>query len=188
MNFLQKKVVTIAAVFSAAFLVFLSIMYIPGRNKINALKVELAEVHSKIRKIESLIDEGVSINEGVAAMSQRYQELSRKFPQKEEESLVVLSNVAKELGVEVVSIRAQPKMVYLDKDSQEIEIDDSICHKVSVTMQLKGRYKDIVRYLEKVKSDMSAFSTIDSMSIVKYAIGEATLNIKADFTIYLLIS
>lgn len=183
----QKKIIVISLIVISVFLTFWLFIYLPSKNTVRRIRSELINVETQIKEIEALIGEAKSIDEGIRLLKAKSQELNNKFPQREEDSLKMFSDMAKKLNIELISIRPQPKKEFLDADDRKVEIGGGTCLTILVSMEMKCFYKDLVKYLQALKesSDM-AFITFEKLQINKDKSGTPKLNITLDLKLYLL--
>jgi len=186
MSLAQKKlnIVTVACVF--IFFMLWTFLYVPFKETIKELKSELIGIQGQILQIEGKTAGSEEINQGFRQLEERYQWVNSKFPKKEEKALRMLSDLAKEFKVEVSSIRSQPKVAFLDENAQKVEIEEGLCQKLLVSIEMKSVYKDLVGYIDALKKFLPAYVTIESMRIRKEGPGLQQLNISLDLNLYLL--
>jgi len=108
-----------------------------------------------------------------------------EVPQKEEEAVRLLSAIAKDLSVEIGSIRLQPKVDFSFADGKQI-FDQKKCQVVIVSINMKSYYKNFIDYLEKLKESLPAVVTVESLTISKAGADSAKLNITMNLKLYLL--
>lgn len=182
----QKKIIFIFAIVISAFLLFYFFVYSPAKNKVASLKQELSGVQGQIKAIEAITREAKTMEAGIALLETKYQQLSAKFPLKEEEVIKILSDLAPASNIEIISIRPESKTLFLDAGNQKIEIDGKSCQKVFVSIELRGIYHDLVKYLDSVKESMPAFINIEGVKISKDSAATVKLNINLGVSFYLL--
>lgn len=183
----QKKIVIISLIVIAVFLIFWLFIYLPTKFTVQRYKSELISVESQIKEIEAVIGEAKTRDEGIRLLKARYQELNNKFPQGEEDSLRMLSDFAKKLNIELISIRPQPKREFLDGNNQKVEIEGMTCLIIFVSIEMKCFYKDLVKYIQTLKESSGlTFVTFEKLRISKDKSGTPKLNITLDLNLYLL--
>ncbi len=183
----QKKIIIISLIVIAVFLIFWLFIYSPTKCSVQRYKRELISQESQIKEIEAVIGEAKTMDEGIRLLKARYQGLNNKFPQKEEDSLRMFSDIAKKLNIEIISIRPQPKREFLDEDNQKVEIEGATCLTVLVTIEMDCFYKDLVKYIQALKEASGlAFVTLEKLQITKDKSGTPKLNIVLDLSLYLL--
>ena len=176
----------IAVVIIAGFVVLGFLVYSPIKGKVSGLRGDLTNIDSQIKQIETTVDPHRTVEEERKILEERCAKLNSKFPAKEEESLRMLSDFARKMNISVLSTRSQPKTSFLDADKQKVEISGKICQKILVTMEMKGSYKDFLKYLETLKESLPAYLTIERLRMSKDSSGMPVLNINLDINLYLL--
>ena len=182
----QKKIITTVAVITVPFVICWLFVYLPTRGMVNQLKAELNNVQNQIQQIEAMIEKGKTIEEGIKSLKERYVQIDSKFPEREEEGLRLLSDFARKQNIGIVSIKSQPRTAFLDKDSQKVEIEGKSCWQLSVSIEMKSGYADLLEYLKNLKESLPAYATFERLRINKDPSGMAKLNITMDLNLYLL--
>lgn len=183
----QKKIVIISLIVIAVFLIFWLFIYSPTKFTVQRYKSELISQESQIEEIEAVIGEAKTMDEGIRLLKARYQELNNKFPQGGEDSLRILSDIAKKLNIELISIRPQPKREFLDENNQKVEIEGATCLIIFVSIEMKCFYKDLVKYIQTLKESSGlTFVTFEKLRISKDKSGTPKLNITLNLNLYLL--
>jgi len=185
----QKKIIIAASVIAAALLFVWLFVYMPTANKVASIKMELAGINEQITHIESMAEEGKSIGEAIEELQEEFKRMEDRFPEKEEEALQAVSGFARRLGMEVISIKPQPKRSFRDEDDKAVEFEDRICQRVFVTVQMKGSYKQLVEYIDMLRRSLPAFVCIESLNVGRdESIKTETprLEVQLGFNLYLL--
>jgi hypothetical protein len=182
----QKKIITAGLIVLCLFLGFWFFVYLPGRITVKKIKSELLDTENQIQEIEGMIQESRNRDEGIKLLKERYEQLNNKFPQEEEDALKALSEIARELKIGLVSIKAQPKTAFLDADNKEVNIEGKSCQRVFVYIEMRGSYKDLVKYILSLEESNSALTTIEELKVSKDESGAAKLNITLGLNLYLL--
>ena len=180
------KINIIAGISVAAFIIFWVFLYIPSKKTIKKLKEELGIVQGQIRQIEGNFGEGGKLGDWIILLEKRYKALDSKFPEKEEEALGALSDLAKQHKIEIRSIQSQPKTFFLDKDAKKIDIEGKVCQIFRVSMELSASYQDLVEYIDALKESLPAYVTIESLRVNKSSSGSLKLNVALNVALYLL--
>ena len=183
---LQKKILIISSVVFLAFLAFWLFIYSPGKNRIAKIKSELQNVQGQLRQTQEIIGGTENTGQNMQLLTERSQKLKNKFPEKEEESLRALSQLARKLNIEIISIKPRAKAAFLDEDNKKTEIEGKRCQCVFVSMEMSCFYKDLVKYIQALKEALPAFISVERLQIKKTGAVEPKLNIKLDINLYLL--
>ncbi|MFH1360212.1 MAG: hypothetical protein ABIJ41_04145 [Candidatus Omnitrophota bacterium] len=182
----QKKIIYSTGAGLVVFLLAWGFFYVPVKRRLRELKADYDQTLSHIQRIESIFGGSENMNEGLSRIEERRRELDAKFPLKEEEALKMLSDFARDLNMEMISIEPQPKTIFLDKNGSEVSIEGKTVKKVFVSLSMKGGFRECVGYLEMLKESLQAFVTIESLDVQKSGSGSAKLVINLDLNIYLL--
>jgi hypothetical protein len=179
----QIKINIIAAISVATFAIFWVFLYIPSQKTIGDLKRELGIVQSQIRQIEGNFSGSGKLEQGILLLEKRYKEFNSKFPEKEEEALGALSDLAKQYKAEIRSVKSQPKSIFLDESGKKIEIEGKVCQTFLVSMEIRTSYGGLVEYIDALKELLPAYVTIESMHIRKEASGSLKLIVALDLAL-----
>ncbi len=142
-------------------------------------------MEAKLDTIEQGDAAGQGIGTPVLTAEERLRILEAKFPAVEEESLKVLADAAKQEGLELVSLTPHPKEIFLDKNGQPVVVEGKACYQVFVTLDAKGSFRNVVRYLEQLKAS-PLFATVERLSVVKEKPEDTVLVVGLDMRVYLL--
>lgn len=182
----QNKIIIAVIIVIGIFLLFWAFVYSPSRGNLARIKSELAVVESQLRQIETMFDQSKGREEGIRALKEKFQELNDKFPAKEEEGFTMLSDFAKNMNIELASVKMQPKTDLLDENNAKIEIEGKTCQVVAVNIEMRCYYKDLVGYLEALRISSPVFNVIEGLSVSKDPSGSARLNVSLNLDMYLL--
>ena len=169
-----------------AFLIFWRFIYLPMKNDMIKKKIELSGVESQIKQIETIFGKTSTEGESIRFLRERFQGLDNKFPTKEEAALKKLSDFAKKLNVEIISLKPNPKEMLTDENDSQIKIEGKTCQRVFLTLNMRCNYEDLVKYIESVKADLPAFVTIEKIKINKSKSERTRLNVVLEINLYLL--
>ena len=182
-----KKKIIVVCVMSIVFLITWSLMYLPARMAINKLKQNLNDVDLQIKQIETVVDQGKNVDQITQSLEEHFTQLDSKLPEREEASLGILSDLARKQNIVIVSTRSQPKTLFMGKDNQQIAIENRICYKFSVALEMKGSYQDLLKYIETLQSSLPSLIVVDRLQISKDPSGTPILNVNMDLNLYLLL-
>jgi len=195
MTLSQKKTIIQVIVFVLMLFAAWFFLYLPPNNSMKTVKSELLETEKQIEEIERMIDKTTPINESLDLLRERHARLKGKFPEKEEESLRVLSDFARKFNIDVISTKPQAKKIVYRKDKEEpVKIKGKILQQVYVSIEMKCYYQDLVSYIEMLKNDLPAFMMVESVKIIKDKTKEKNsgsaakfkLNVILNLSLYLL--
>ncbi|MDP3142889.1 MAG: GspMb/PilO family protein [Candidatus Omnitrophota bacterium] len=180
----QKKIIILAASVVLLFLFIWLFIYIPTKRAASDLKVRLASVEKQIQEITAITGQALPPQESLKLFEEKFQKIDVKFPIEEEESLKMLSGLAEDSNVEIISIKPQARTVLLDEDNQKIEIEGRTCQKIFVTLEMRCSYRDLIKYLDSLEDSLPAYISIERLSINKEAAGAAKLYITLEFNLF----
>lgn len=183
----QKKIIVFGG---AGFLVFLALwlfLYLPSIAKIRNLKKELLLAEAQIQDIEKFLSGARDRGEAIQLLKQREQYLSMRFPQKEEEGLRILSELARKNNIEVISLEPGSKTEFLDESGKQLIIEGKIANYLPMTMEISCFYKDLLKYLSDLKADLPLFASVTDLNVKKDSQLAGRIRASVSFNLYLLI-
>jgi len=183
----QKKIMIKAGIILVVFLVVWLFFYIPLSKRAKSILSETLAIEEEIRMIESLTGGQEIIGETIISLKERLARLMNKFPKGEEEAIKEASLFAKKTKVEIVLLEFSPKKAVFDNQRKPIIVDGREFRKVSFTLELICTYEELLRYFELLKNDLSAFISINRLSMHRIKdFSDKKLKVKVNFDIYLL--
>lgn len=182
----QKKIIFIALVMVLSFSLFLLLVYLPTKSRAERLRSELSDLEAQIKAAESYTLGARSPEEGVKLLKERYRYLDSKLPLNYAQALAMIPELARRLNIEVLSSNNTAPAQFIDKAGLRMEIEGRSCSLISVSMDLKCSYKDLVRYLDALKKVVPVFITVERLSVQRENQLSARLNVKLSLNIYFL--
>lgn len=182
----QKKIIIMGAVVFLIFLLFLIFLYLPASREIANLKQELIATEQQTQGIEMLLAGSQSRDEAIRLLKEKQQYLSNKFPQKEEESLRLISEIARKMNINVTSLKPGPKAELLDEAGRQVVLEGKIANYLPISLELNCYYKDLIKYLAELKIAMPAFTSVNTLRIKKEDQSSGKIQVNVEFNLYLL--
>lgn len=161
-------------------------LYLPSKNSLIKAKSELINVENQIREIEAVNGNDRTLDVTINLLRKKYQELNKRFPEKEEDGLRIISDSARRLNIEVLSLKPQPKIAFLGADNKAITIEGKNCRRLLVLIEMDCGYKDLVKYIADLKGTLPVFVTIEKLRINKADPLGIKLNVLMEMDLYLL--
>ena len=182
----QKKIIIISASVLFVFLLFWVFLFFPAAKEISMLKSELVSTEQQIRSIEILLAGAQSRDEAIRLLKQKQQYLSNKFPQKEEESLRLIPEIARKMNIIVISMQPGSRAELLDAADKQIIIDSKIAKYLPINLEISCYFKDLVKYTLELKTALPAFISVNSLEIKKENQLTGKIRVQIEFNLYLL--
>ena len=168
------------------FLFFWFILYRPARERVVRLKTEWLNTESKIQEFDAVTRGFGSQKEGLRQLNEKSQLMIRKFSSDEEDSIKLISDYAKKMNIEILSLEPTPKADYLDEGGKQVVVDSKVCVKVSISEEIRGSYQDLVQYIDGVEHSLPALLTVEFVKINKEDAATGKLRANLGLDIYLL--
>lgn len=182
----QKKIVIVSLSVLFIFLLFWVFLFLPASKQITTLKNELNSTGKQIQGIEILLAGSQSRDEAIRLLKQKQQYLSNKFPQKEEESLRLIPEIARKMNIIVISVQPGSKTELLNEAGKQIVIENKAVNYLLITLEVNCYFKDLVKYLLELKATLPAFTSVNSLEIKKEDPLTGKIRANIELNLYLL--
>lgn len=183
---LKKKPVFMICGYSAVLIVLFAVFYLPEHSRITSLKNDLVSREEEIKYIKSIIGDTPAEAATIPQLEKKYAHLCAVFPESEEEAIRMVSAIANELNISIISLRIRPKEVFFDSDNKPLKIDSKTCQSVLLNLSLNCRFGDLVKYIERIRREIFAFSNFELISISKPRLESPEIDVAMSFSFYLL--
>lgn len=110
-----------------------------------------------------------------------------RFPSREEEVLRMINGAAKEGKVDLQSIHSLPRSPALGEDNMPFLVGEKTCQQVVISLDLKGTYSDLIRYLELLRKKLNVVYIIEQARLSKVSPDTSELRLKLTLKIFLLL-
>lgn len=168
------------------FLFFWFGFFQPSRSKVGKLKLEWMNIESQLQEIEAITRGFGSPKEGLRQLNEKCEVMIRKFPSDEEDSIKLISDYAKKMNIEILSLTPAPKADYLDEGGNQVVVDSKVCAKVSISAEIRGSYQDLVQYMDGIEHSLPVLLTVEFIKINKEDAVTGKLKAILGLDIYLL--
>jgi len=182
----QKKIIIISTSVLLAFLFFWVFLFFPATKEISLLKHELISTEQQIQGTEILLAGSQNRDEAIRLLKQKQQYLSNKFPQKEEESLRLIPEIARKMNIVVISMQPGSKTDLLDAAGKQIVIENLLAKYLPITLEISCYFKDLVKYALELKAALPAFTSVNRLEIKKENQLTGKIRANIEFNLYLL--
>ena len=172
---------------SVAVVLLSLFIYLPLKGKAGRLAVDLKNLQTNLDHVREIVGGGKDLEAGKVLLEKNLKKLDAKFPEKEYDALNRISELARTSGLEVVSVNSQPKHLIEDSQAQGLNIDGKVCHQISVSMELRGTYSNLVGYLSSLKDSPNTFTMVDRYHLRKEGPESKKLGISVELNLYLLL-
>ncbi|MCM8779949.1 MAG: hypothetical protein NC914_02235 [Candidatus Omnitrophica bacterium] len=150
------------------------------------IRPEVYALESRLRAVENVLSLAKTPEAGARLLRNRFQELNAKFFQKQERSLELLSDLGRRANIEIISIKPQAKTTLLDEFGSKVEYSGQVFQVVPVTIEMKCFYKDLVRYLQLLYSNLPNIVTVEKLKINRAMPKSPRLNAVLEINLYAL--
>ncbi|MCM8771087.1 MAG: hypothetical protein NC936_04390 [Candidatus Omnitrophica bacterium] len=140
----------------------------------------------QVKTAERILDKTKIPQAAAKFLRDRYQKLNNKLMQKEEKSMALLSEFARRLNIEIISVKPQGKTTLLDEYKEKVEFQGKVCQFIPVSLHMRGFYKDLVKYLDLLDESLPAFFTVEKLQLIRMAPKSPRLDIEMEINIYTL--
>ncbi len=182
----QVKVTWEAIILVASLIALTLFLQMPLRNRLNALKLEISTHRTQVGQIREMMGNAATVEEGKQNMMEKVQYFEKKFPDEEFDSLNMITELARAQRLTVVLVNSTPRRPLTDQSLQAVVVEGRTLDEILVSIQLKGYFKDFLKYLEVLREEMPAFVTTERFRITRDNPSTYLLNFNVDIKLYLL--
>jgi Tfp pilus assembly protein PilO len=182
----QEKILIVGGVILAALFIAWFFIYHPSKKMIHFLRGELAKVEGQIKQTDEILSQGKALEEKILLFEDIEKVMEKQVPRQEEEGIKLLSDYAHKRDLGIASIRSEAKTPLLDHTGQTFVIGGRHCHKLSVAMEMSGRYENLIGYLLDLKEFIPSFFTLDTIRIQQADVSKSELMFSLNISLYLL--
>ncbi len=183
----QKKIIIATTVVVIAFIVFWLFIYAPAKRRMVGLKAQLQAKEQEVKDIQMMAAQGGTLEESITLLNKRFVNLEDKFPAKEEEALRKISDFARQLRIDIISIQPESKHPVSFKQEGPLGIDQRVCQSIFIAIDLRCSYGELVRYIELLRQELPALITVEKLAITRERARESRrLKVDLGFNLYLL--
>lgn len=166
----QRNILIMLAVVISSILVFFVFIYSPTKAKIHQLKNQLKSVGQSLVDIQAIAPDRKDLGRAILNLRQESNFIESRFikPDEVAASLEMLSEFARQAGIEVVSVQpSEFKPCYAVKP-ELLQSEGLECNKVSIDINLVGAYKALTGYIERLEANVSPQLSVRRFDIDKY--------------------
>lgn len=149
------------------------------------IQEEITVIEHKLAQVAAITREAKNLNEGMQMLEKQYQALGGMFPTKEEEALRVVSSLAKEANIAVLSLRPQSREAFIGMNGEACGLEGKTCQKMSVSLAMTCTYQELLNFVSALGAQISAYTTIEGLRITRPPEGKR-LDIAMELNVYLL--
>jgi len=182
----QKKIFVKVIGICFVFFILFVVVLVPMKKKAGRLSEEWSHLESQINQVHTSIGRDQNFEEQIIILQKKIDRLESKILQKEEAGLRKISDLAKAMQIDIISVSSQPKKALLNAQHQEVKIDGRVCQKVSITVEIKSYYKDLLDYIGALKETLPVFMTVERLNIKKGISPNEKLTVSLNLDMYLL--
>ncbi len=163
---------------------FVRVWFIPTAREMKKLKSEIAQSRGRLQEFSG--PGGRSLDEALVTLQAAIAETEGNLTQKDKASEVLnfFLTEANHLGIDVLSVRPEPAMLYPTRENP-FRLGNKRCQALPFQMHLRGRYETLGRYLELLREESPFTFTVDGLDIQKETGDSSVLRIDLFLTAYL---
>ena len=184
MNVRKKQIIfwsVAGIVLAASLLYFFSIL-----QNYQKAEAEWKRLDRQSQEVERGLEPGKTIETSMQKLDEQLVSLQARFPTREEESLGKLSDLAGEIPVSIVTIKTQPKSEFFNVDQKQLQSNGKSLRQVPVTVELRGSYYEVVKYLELLREKMPAHIAVQKLRMTRDSSVPNKLIVDMDLILFLL--
>lgn len=163
----EKKLASLVGITILLSVVFFIVIYNPKRRAVNEVRKSVEVREAEIKEIQSMIGEGVTLEEGVDILKAKAESSKAKYIAQKNISLAlkILSDAANISGVRIVSTNLQTLDVFTGADGTSPTYNGDVCKRMTVSLVLEGKYESLGRYLSLLENSPVGIYTVDGFHV-----------------------
>jgi len=173
----QKNIILLGIAVTVFLLCFWIFIYSPQKNKLSLIKVELANIEAQIEQINKMAGDK-DLAEAVKNFNAQLGDASAKFSFSQEDVIASLSKEAKDLNIDIESIKPVGSVPVKEVTAVNIE-------ELSIAMQLSCGFKDVADYLKILRDNFPALVKINELDIKGSGEGKDMVGVNLQISVYL---
>jgi len=182
-NKLEKAILSEVLIFIIGIILVFFFFYLPQSIKANSTKQSLDSFRRDIAQIKSIIEGGSSIEESKKILKNKLEILETRFPPREGEIIKRISQVAKDLNIEILSLTPSVKTPLKDSPS----VEGKNCYVLPIAIEATGEFVKVIDYLKELTNKLPYFITIEGINLTK-SDKDGLLKIRLSLNAYLLLT
>ena len=189
----QRYIILLFIIDVIAFLVLIDKIYLPANRGIKLLRDELEKMDEEVVGLKNIMRAApgaLSTEQGNGgnpqAWESQFTDLYKKFPPQEDTTLKSLQELARTHNLSILSVRLREKVPCYGRQNNKLTIEGKTCQEVGFTLEMRGRYEDVLNYMKRIKEDVAAYISFDAMEAKVMNNTDHTLKVALTLTVYLL--
>jgi len=158
----RELVIWIVGLLFTVFLIFQLLIFPTSRLSEKVVH----DIEFVSRRVQAISGSGRPLEETLISLRRALTDIEGDLTEKSKASEVLTSflKLANDLGIEVISVRPEPAILY-PNDKNPLQLEGKYCQALSFQMNLRCSYRTIGTYLEKMSEELPYTFTIDGIEI-----------------------
>lgn len=184
----QIKILILGSIAAFTFAIFIYFIYVPATKKLAKLKHDYASTQAELADLKKMIGEDKPLEQAILYLREKLKTYERKFPEKDEDVLRLLSAQAEKGGVDILSMTPGKKRPIKDVGGVSISVKDYTVEEMQISLNVKAQYKKLGEFLKTLKEDIPIFIRVGDVTMSSSGDKtNETLSISLSLTAYLLV-
>lgn len=169
----QKKILLYVVTGIVIIFLFWIFVYLPSCKQMHQYKSQLVQLNERLSKVKMIaevkegISKGQTYTQSIEILKNNLAMLHKIVALEEGPCLKFISTAARQLNIEIVSIRPAAKELLLDKNENRIKLAGADCMHLPVNLKLNGNYEAIGNYIERLGKEAPSLITIENLTMEK---------------------
>jgi hypothetical protein len=158
----------------------------PADSRVLDIQDQVDLVESRLKWMTQTIDVIQDPEKVLDRFRETERNLSRRFPDKAEKSLLMLTDYANKFGVRVERIQPENPRRVVNARGLGLGADGKACYGVEISLKFKGAYYNLVKYIDALRKVLPAFVVVRNISIENGFSTTPRLEGNLDLSLYIL--
>jgi hypothetical protein len=163
----QKKMLMTASGAGIFFAAVIILAYLPMHRHLVSMKREYRMIDAEMLKIREMAGKDKSLDEVIAMLKKKLDDISTQFPAKEEGILKALSERANGMGIKIEMLNPAKKRIIESLGASQVKITGCSIQEIDIMMKFQTNYAKLVGFLVSLKEDFPFYIKIVSVNMVK---------------------
>lgn len=166
---MDKKNILTTFILAGLITLFLQFIYFPKVMEVKKLSRENRKTRSDITELYNFIGGQENLKDNLIKAREYASILEKTFPYEKEASNIIkqLNEEARDLKVNVISIKPGDLSRYTDSRGAQLKIFDYLCKSMPITLSVEARYQALGDFLHKIEFDRDPMICVNKVEMRK---------------------
>jgi Tfp pilus assembly protein PilO len=188
MKIKENRTLIAVLAYIIVFLIFVFLVYLPKHSQVLSLKGRIKSIEKQIDITQQMLGDLNKLGEMLAGMQRELDDFRSRLPDKSRVSSVIsqLSNLAKDLDIEVLSIKPAKPVHVSGDDGKPILIAGDHLVSMDVGLSLYASYRPLADYINNIQHKLDMLASVKELDVQRDASRYPKLRSHILLTVYII--